>query len=185
MKRSIVILAIGALVLGSCASTKSAVGDYFALHGAILEDGPKGFVLTAPTVNSLVLRRIDPYTEEMRCEFTLQRATDEGPQNGFLVLVDQGDPEGVIVVGVYIGGQEYAIEGTGVTEPIRVRVEMDQARAFDLTVVVDFRKGYIELLTPEREIGTSLASHMKKVDTLGYHAKETITQFSEIMIVGR
>ena len=183
-------VAVGALVLAlmSCASTQSRLSDYFFLHGAVLEEGPMErpmrYTLTAPTGNSLALRRGDPYTKIMRCEFSLQRAVHDGPMNGFLVFADSEVPEAVVTAGVYIGGGEYAIEGPGVREPIIVAADFDRSGVFKISILVDFERGFIEMKTPEREISTGLAPQVTQFDTIGYAAKETRTRFSEVRIVG-
>lgn len=183
MKRIGVVSVLAAAVLSSCVSVGSDLGDYFLLHGATLEKGPMGFVLTAPDENSLALRRVDAYSEEMRCEFSLQGVEDSDVQNGFLLLAD--DQGSTIVVGVYIGAKEYVIESTAVCEPIRVPADFDPTQVFNFSVLVDFRRGFVEVKTNEREIRASLVPHMKHVDRVGYHAKSTRTHFSEITIVGK
>lgn len=185
MKKIIVVSLFAVFALFSCVSTGSILSDYFSMHGAILEEGPMGFILTSSNANAMALRRVDPYTEEMLCEFSLQIVEDSDILNGFLLLIDN-EGEGNIIAGVYIDAREYAIEGTGVNEPIRVPIgDFDQTQVFNFSVLVNFKKGFIEMKINEREIGTGLAPNMKQVDLLGYHANSTKTHFSEIKIVGK
>ena len=185
MKKIIVVSLFAVFALFSCVSTGSILSDYFFMHGAILEEGPMGFILTSSNANAMALRRVDPYTEEMICEFSLQIVEDNDTLNGFLLLIDN-DGGGTIVAGVYIGAGEYAIEGTGVNEPIRVPIgDFDQTQVFNISVLVNIKKGFIEMKINEREISTSLAPNMKQIDLVGYHANSTKTHFSEIKIEGK
>ena len=185
MKKIIALSFVAAVVLASCITMGSNIKDYFFLHGAILEEGPMKYVFTAPDGNALAFRKVDTYKEKMHCEFSLQRFEDNDILNGFVVLADQGNPVNTIIAGVYIGAREYAIEGSGVNEPIRVPVDFDQAQVFTFSILIDFKRGNIEMKTNDREISTSLAPHMKQVDMVGYHAKSTKTHFSDITIKGR
>jgi hypothetical protein len=183
MKKIIVMSLFVVFALVSCVSTGSGLSDYFFLHGATMEEGPMGFILTSSGGNAMALRRVGPYTEEMLCEFSLQIVEDNDFQNGFLLL--SGGQEGItIVAGVNIETREYVIKGTGVVEPIRVQIDFDKTQVFNFSILVNFEKGFIEMKTNEREIGTSLAPNMKQVDRVGYHADSTRTHFSEIKIVG-
>ena len=186
MKRIIVLSLLTVSFLLACASTGSQLSDYFFLHGGVLEEGPMGFVMTSPGGNALALREVQvPYVEELVCEFSLQTFEPAEVMNGFLVLVDRSDPGGTIVAGVYIGAGRYAIEGSGVSEPISVPVDFDPAEVFNVTVLVSLTEGYVELQINDRVIGTGLVAHMTQVDVVGYHANSTRTHFSEIEITGR
>lgn len=169
----------------SCVSTQSTLEDFFFLHGATLEEGPMGFVMNSPGGNAMALRNVGPFEEELVCEFRLQAVEGFEKMNGFLVLVDRGDPGGSIVAGVYIGAGEYSIFGTGVAESIVVPIDFDRAGVFTFTVLVNLREGWVEMKTNEREIGTALAAGMKQVDVVGYHADSTRTHFSDIHVTGR
>ena len=186
MKKIIVVSLFAVFALFSCVSTGSILSDYIFMHGAILEEGPMGFILTSSNENALAFRRVDLYTEEMLCEFSLQIVEDNDMLNGFLVLGGRGGELGTIVAGVNIGTREYVIKGTGVNEPIRVPiVDFDQAQMFNVSVRVNLKKGFIEMKTNEQEIGTALAPNMNQVDIVGYHANSTKTHFSEIEIKGK
>ena len=185
MKKVVAATLLAVSVLVSCVTTGHNIEDFFFLHGAILEEGPMGFILTSSNANALALRPVGPYSEKLVCEFSLQAFEEDGTRNGFLVLVDRGDPGGTIVAGVYIGAGEYAIEGTGVREPIVVPIDFDASGVFNFSVLVNFEKGFVEMKTNEREIGTGLAPRMKQVDVVGYHANSTTTHFSEIVTRGR
>lgn len=108
----------------------------------------------------------------------------EDARNGFLVLYDSSNPETMIFAGVYIGAREYSIHGPGVIEPILVPVAFNPDQEFKLTVLINFEKGFIELIAPDRTIGTGLAPHMRQVETIGYSANNTKTFFSPVKITG-
>ena len=173
------------LFLFSCATTGSQLSDFFFLHGGNLEEGPMGYVFTSPGGNAMALRPVGPYSEEMVCEFTLQAYEQRDTMNGFLLLVDRGDPGGTIVAGVRIGAKEYVIEGTGVRERIAVPVDFDQMGIFHLTVMVNLKERFVEMKTKEREIGTGLSPGIKQIDVVGYHADSTKTHFSDVKITGK
>ena len=184
MKKDAVIILVAVLILFSCVSTGNTLEEFFFLHGAELEEGPMVFVFIAPNDNSLALKRVNTYTEEMVVDFRLQTAVGDGAMNGFLVLGEQENADTTITAGVYIGGGEYVIEGPGVMAPIHVPIDFDRTGVFEFSVLINFEKGFIELRSRDREIGTGLAPHMIQVDLVGYHAKSTRTHFSEIKITG-
>lgn len=176
------ILAV--LLCASCASQQGALSQFRPFGGAVLEEGPLGFILNGPEEGSHVLRRIDTYTKHMTLEFSLQAAEDSERRNGFLVLWDGQRPENVIYAGVYIGSQEYVIEGPGVAEAIRVPVAFEPDRLFHIRIIVDLEKRFIEMSVDGREIGTGLNPTLGEICVIGYKAQVARTHFSPITVTG-
>ena len=184
MKKCSIAVLLSALLVVSCLSFGGRdVPSQYTLHnGATMEKGPMGFLLTASADRGTALRPIEPMAGQLVCRFTLKSALSEGTRNGFLVLGQQLDPAKTIMAGIYIGAREFVIEGPGVTEPINVQIPFDQSKEFAVTIIVNFKKGFVEMQTAEREIGTGLAPHMQQITHIGYMVNNTSTHFSRIEI---
>ena len=181
MKKIMTGVLIAAVFLSCVTTDTKSHEDFFTLHGGAIEPGPMGYIVTGENVNSMAVKHIEPYTGVITCNVSLQIVEYNDILNGFLLVSDQ-ENGGIIKAGVYIGAGEYAIEGSGVVEPIRIPVDFDQNQVFHFSLLINFEKGFIEMKTNEREIGTGLASNMKQVNLVGYHADSTKTHFSEIEI---
>ena len=186
MKSRVLIVLTLCLILSGCVSAgKHPPADYFTLfNDAVFTSADPGYHLIAPGEEALALRSGKVYSKKMVCEFSLLSPPGEGARNGFLVLYDSSNPETMIFAGVYIGAGEYSIHGPGVNEPILVPVNFDPDQEFQLTVLINFEKRFIELMAPGRTIGTGLAPHMRQVETIGFSANNTETFFSPVKITG-
>ena len=188
MKRFSWTVVMSALSIAGCLSIGGgdSLDRYTVSLGAELEKGPLGYTMTATEgSDGVALRPVGPFQEELVCRFTLKTDLPDGVRNGFLVLSDQQDRGRTIVAGIYIGAREFAIEGSGVTEPITVPVDFDQSKEFEVTVIVNFKQKFVEMRTSEREIGTGLASHMQQISDMGYKVNDTRTHFSRVKISGK
>ena len=181
----IAIAGAAAILLASCATTAGGAEDFSTVQGATLKEGPKGILFTAQGGNAMALRLVKPYTKQLRCELSLQAAPSDDVMNGFLFLGSRQAPESMILSGVYIGARQYAIEGLGLERPIRVPGDFSDDEVFNISVLVDLEKGFVEMNINGHEIGTRLVSHLKQIDMIGYHAKSTATYFSRIELSGR
>lgn len=187
MKRVFIIAVVVILLCTGCATTsnREKAGDYRLENGAQLTDGPLGYIMTAPDTDALALREVTPYGEKMTVTFTMKTDLPDETRNGFLILRDAENYNTAIFAGIYIGVKEFTIEGPGVAESIVVPVEFDQNKEFKITVIVDFKERYIEMQTAEREIGTTLALHVGKINEVGYKVNSTRTHFSRLTIKGK
>jgi hypothetical protein len=185
MKRYVVVALVVIPLLLSCVSNEGSLDEFYFLHGATLERGPLGFTLTSPDVNALALREVGPYTEQVACEVTLQAQEGADRKNGFLVLADRGDPGGTVLAGVHIGGGEYAIWGSGVSEPVSVAADFDRNAVFEVQVLLDLVGRFVRMRVGGREFTAGLAESVTAIDVVGYNAESTTTHFSAIHVNGR
>ena len=161
------------------------ISSYRLMQGAILQEGPMDYLLSAAEDGGMALRSVGPFQQELVCRFSMKTDLPDGIRNGFLVLNDQMEPEKSIYAGIYIGAGEFAVEGPGVSKFLVVPVEFDKNQMFEVTVIVNFEKRFVEMQTKEREIGSSLAPHMRQVSYVGYKVNSTETNFSRIEVTGK